>query len=71
MTEDRARKLAEAEQKQEQQSTGKIVVNPLKHIKSIMRGLSVARILIAATLPGVCLLYMESPSIINFYNVVR
>lgn len=38
---------------QAQKADGKIVIQPMKYTRSIMRGLSVGRIILAATTPGV------------------
>ena len=54
VTEERARRSAERKRRDDiQRAQGKVVVQPLKYTRSILRGLSVGRILLAAMAPGV------------------
>jgi inner membrane protein COX18 len=54
VTEERAIRLRKTSFRNEVQwDQGKIIINPCRHIKGIMSGLSVGRIILAAMMPGV------------------
>ncbi|KIJ56605.1 hypothetical protein M422DRAFT_149248, partial [Sphaerobolus stellatus SS14] len=57
-SEQRARNIAAAQEKAAvERAKGAIRINPMKHIKSIMSGLSVARVFLTALVPGSVELY--------------
>ncbi|KAF8528940.1 60Kd inner membrane protein-domain-containing protein [Hysterangium stoloniferum] len=58
VTQEKVRRLRETRLRNEAQlSQGKSIIDPRRHIKGIMSGLSVGRIILAATMPGSVVIY--------------